>query len=77
MRILIKVLLSALVIAVAGYSFLTGDRTVIPLYMFPLALLLLMTGIENLKDNKTFYGVISIIVSAFVFFVAGYISLAA
>lgn len=70
-------LLSGIVIIIAAYSFFTGDRSVVPFYMFPLALLLLVIGIERLKDNKTFYGFFTIAVSAFVFFVAGYVSLTA
>ncbi|MDZ5712854.1 DUF3953 domain-containing protein [Jeotgalibacillus haloalkalitolerans] len=74
MRTIITSVLSGIVIIVAGYSLFTGDRSVVPFYMFPLALLLLITGIERLKENKTFYGAISIAVSTFVFFVAGYTS---
>ncbi|AJD90405.1 hypothetical protein JMA_10880 [Jeotgalibacillus malaysiensis] len=74
MRNMITNILSGIVIIVAGYSFLSGDRSVIPFYMFPLALLLLIIGVERLKDYKLLFGVFSIAVSAFVFFVAGYVS---
>ncbi|WP_404408174.1 DUF3953 domain-containing protein [Jeotgalibacillus malaysiensis] len=72
---MITSVLSGIVIIIAAYSFFTGDRSVVPFYMFPLALLLLITGIERLKDNKTFFGAVSIVVSIFVFFVAGYVSI--
>ncbi|MGF9975859.1 DUF3953 domain-containing protein [Viridibacillus arvi] len=67
----LRIILSVIVIALAGYSLITKNFEFMSYLMFFLGAFMLVMGLDELqKDRKRFEGYMCIIVSMFIFFVS-------
>lgn len=66
---IIHVILSIIVLGLALFELITNDYQMMPIMMFFLGALMLVLGIRELQKEKRKTGVLSVIVSLFVFFV--------
>ncbi|MFD1065075.1 DUF3953 domain-containing protein [Oceanobacillus locisalsi] len=66
-----RILLSIVIIVLAGYSMITQNFGLAPYYLFLLGVVIVITGgISIQQSKKDFWGYICIIASLFVFYVS-------
>lgn len=69
---ILKVILSVIVIALAGYGLITKNFEFMPYMMLFLGVFMLVTGISELQAKKKTSAIPFILAAAFLFFVAIY-----
>jgi len=72
MLIILRVISSVIVIALAGYGLVTKNFVFLPFMVLFLGVFGLITGVLELKAKRKTSGIISILAAAFAFFVAIY-----
>ncbi|WP_186673914.1 DUF3953 domain-containing protein [Sporosarcina sp. BP05] len=69
---ILRVILSVIVIALAGYGLITKNFEFMPYMMFFLGVFILVMGVLELQAKRTTNAIITILGSAFILFVAIY-----
>ncbi|MET1180795.1 MULTISPECIES: DUF3953 domain-containing protein [Bacillales] len=68
---MVRIILAIIVLALSAYQLITENFELMPYSMLFLGALMLVTGLAELqKDRKGFWGYMSMVVSAFLFFVS-------
>ncbi|QNK89589.1 DUF3953 domain-containing protein [Sporosarcina sp. FSL K6-1540] len=69
---ILRIILSVIVMALAGYSLITKNFEFMSYMMFFLGVLMLVTGVAELQAKRKTNAISSILAAAFLFFVAIY-----
>jgi len=67
---IIRVMLSVIVIALAGYSLISGNHSIMTYTMLFLGAMIVTMGIAEINEDRKKMRMISFIVSLFIFYVA-------
>lgn len=67
---ILRIVLSIIVVILAGYALITENYIVMPYMMFFMGAMLVVTGIAEIKAERKQMGIISIIASIFIFYVS-------
>jgi hypothetical protein len=67
---ILRIVLPIIVFVLAGYSLISGNHEVMPYMMFFMGAMFLVMGIAEIKEARKKMGIVSIIVSIFVFYVS-------
>ena len=69
---ILRIILSVIVMALAGYSLITKNFEFMSYMMFFVGVLMLVTGVAELQAKRKTNAISSILAAAFLFFVAIY-----
>ena len=69
---ILKVILSVIVIALAGYGLITKNFEFMSYMILFLGVFILVTGVSELQEKKKTSAILFFLISAFLFFVAIY-----
>ena len=67
---ILRIVFAIIVFVLGGYTLISSNNEVLPYMMFFLGAMLLVIGIAEIKKDRLIMGIVSIIVSIFVFYVS-------